>query len=124
MVKSTLRPWILPVTVPESVPPRAVPLATGPVELKLMRAPLSCLSVKSPLKTYWLQAGARGSTGCACTGGETVRNPIVVIAVAAASNWALFTLVSCDIGSPFRLTINPRGSDLFGRWWGIGPADL
>jgi hypothetical protein len=76
----------------------------------------SFLNVKSPLNTYWLQAGARGSIGCARAGGETVRNPIVVSAVAAASNWDLFTLVNCDIGNPFHLTTNPRGSDLFGRW--------
>ena len=33
----------------------------------------------------WLQAGARGSIGCARAGGETVRNPAAVFAVAGDS---------------------------------------
>ena len=73
---------------------------------------------KIPGKAHWLHAGARGSIGCACAGGETVRNnPTAVIAVAAASNGDLFTLVNCDIGNPFHLTPSIRKeNDLFGRW--------
>jgi hypothetical protein len=98
--------------------PVAFPLTFGPVALKLTVSPLDCLSEKFPGKPHWLQAGARGSIGCACAGGETVRNnPTAVIAVAAASNWDLFTMINCDIGSPFHLTPSIRKeNDLFGRW--------
>jgi hypothetical protein len=34
-----------------------------------------------------------------------VRNPAAVIAVAAANNWELFTMVNCDIGNPFWRTM-------------------
>jgi hypothetical protein len=53
-------------------------------------SPLDCWSEKTPFKTHWLQAGARGSIGCARAGGETVRNPAAVIAVAATALPATF----------------------------------
>jgi hypothetical protein len=122
MVKSTLRPWTPPLTGPvrlstPSVPvATAIPLASGPVELKRTTAPLAYWSVKTPSKPYWLQGGSRGRIGCACAGGETVRNPTALIAVAAASNWDLFTMIACDIGNPFHLTHQSARNDLFGRW--------
>jgi hypothetical protein len=48
------------------------PLTVGPVALKRTVSPLDCLSEKSPGKPHWLQGGR---IGCACAGGETVRNP-------------------------------------------------
>ena len=40
-----------------------------------------------------------------------------MIAVAAASNWDLFTMVTWDIGDPFRLTPSIRKENhRFGRW--------
>src|ERR1700738_4413028 len=110
MVKSSLSPWMPPVTTPCSgplMPPVAVafPEAVGPIELKTTVSPLDCLPEKFPLKRSCLQPpGARGSTGPASAGAGIVRNPIAVIAVAAASNWGLVTTVNCDIGNPFHLT--------------------
>src|SRR3977135_2446270 len=105
MVKSTLRPWMPPVTGPPSIlsPPltaTAPPEAAGPVELKNTCQPSSCLIEKSPTNAYWLQGGARGSgnIGPACAGAGTARNPTALIAVAAANNWDLFMMVTCDIG--------------------------
>jgi hypothetical protein len=70
-------------------------------------------------------AGARGSIGCACAGGETVRNPTALIAVAAASNWDLFTLVNCDIGNPFLPHASIRKETIYSVGGErIGPADL
>jgi hypothetical protein len=84
------------------------------------------LSEKSPGKAHWLQAGARGSIGRACAGGETVKNnPTALIAVAAASNWDLFTMVTCDIGNPFHLTPSIRKETVYSVGGErIGPADL
>jgi hypothetical protein len=54
-----------------------------------------------------------------------VRNPIAVIAVAAASNWDLFTMVSCDIGNPFHLNPAIRKEAIYSVGGErIGPADL
>jgi hypothetical protein len=62
---------------------------------------LSCRIRKSPLKPYWLQGGARGSIGPAWAGVGAARNANAVIAVAAANNWDLFMVVTCDIGILF-----------------------
>jgi hypothetical protein len=48
-----------------------------------------------------------------------------VIAVAAASNWDLFTTVNCDIGNPFHLTPAIRKETIYSVGGErIGPADL
>jgi hypothetical protein len=54
-----------------------------------------------------------------------VRNPTAVIAVAAASNWDLLTIVVCDIGNPFHLTPSIRKETICSVGGErIGPADL